>query len=1267
MRNAKLFSAAMLVTCALTANAQVPSHPQYIQKVPTYVSSDHGETLEQSFDMYFETWEPGVPLTEDDNFFISRVKQRARFVDTNTQVNPEMTQDRKMCWWCPIGISDKSWSAIPRYILNADNFSMWQYLDIHGDWSDGWIRVPAAFSDAAHRNGVENGCILFFDSSVSANSSTGKILSKLIEKNGDGTFKNAVKLIRFMKYYGVDGLGVNPEGSLSSSMVEPLKSFFEECHKVAIEEGWHFKVHWYESMTNGGGVSWTDQLSMNNNEWFQRQGKDYPVTDMFMLNYNWTGDKLPNSAAVARSLGRSSFDVYAGFDTQGRWITDGYSGDPNGGWVKLKKNDISLAMWGSHVKNMVYENSNELGSDALTLQTTYQKKLEQFFTGGTQNPANCPAITNQISSSSWNAMKKFHGISSFIPARSVLNQLPFVTRFGLGNGQFFNQEGQTVFANEWYNLGVQDFLPTWRWWVLDDSGNVPEDPIHCEFTFEDAWHAGSALKLSGATKKSNIRMFKTDFTVTDGTEITVRYKVKDGTEPHLNLIWSADGTTFKSYPMAAIPTANTWGVTTFRASDAGMTGKVVSLGFSVENTNGNYELLLGELSINDHKSYNPVKPTITSHKVLEGRYNEIDFKLIYKSKDQNPDKPWEPIYNEDVDTWYFEIYTQAKDGQPVLCATTTSWGAYVVGAPADMQEMDSKFGVCAVAPDGITRSEIAWTDYETRTVTQVDDVEIDKSVIKANEEFTVKFKDPTHKKSRSWQIINSASQKVITTKSNVTSLTYSLAEEGSYDLLIKSSVADAGTRICGLIQISPEATGAIPTIDALSVDNNEIKTGENTTATVNIKRLGEGKVSRGLAVRDPEMLMLPKEVASSAPYSIAMWFKVEKFAHGQYGTNLINKRNIGIKWPHNNWGDFWVHIWPKVYQAQTTENIISYTQANQPDGEGNVGFNGNKHESPNKNCMTEGYGITPNTWNHIVITATANRMQLWLNGHLMASQNKAFELNSASKGEGVIYIGGTNVYHGGLIGVIDELQLWNKELSEAEVADAMKGYKGRTIPDALTGYWDFENVATEGEGVGSYQYFANTGKGGDIRAKMIKFEGAGGEDTGGTTIATVNPDNSELGNPAIEGSMDVKTSVNWNMKGASMTENGNSAIASYSAPGSYTISVDVVNGWGKDSREDVVVVTSATGIEGTESDAVSTIEAYPNPFVDAVNVMFAKDGQYSIDVFTIGGKQVSSEVLDAKASEVARITIDGDTGMYLVRIMNNGVCVKTLKLNKVNR
>lgn len=1264
MRNAKLFSAAMLMTCALTVNAQVPSHPQYIQKVPTYVS-DRGETKDQSFDMYFETWEPGVALTEDDNFFISRVKQRDRFVNTATQVKSDLSQDRKMCWWCPIGISDKSWSATPRYIFNADNFSMWQYLDIHGDWSDGWIRVPAAFSDVAHRNGVENGCILFFDSSVSETSATGKILKMLVQKNADGSFKNAVKLIRFMKYYGIDGLGVNPEGSLSSSLVDPLKSFFEECHKVAAEEGWHFKVHWYESMTNSGGVSWTDQLSMNNNEWFQRQGKDYPVTDMFMLNYNWTGNKLPNSASVAKSLGRNSFDVYAGFDAQGRWITDGYPSDPNGGWVKLKNNDISIAIWGSHVKNMVYENSNELGSDALTLQNTYQKKLEQFFTGGTQNPSNCPPITNQISSASWNAMKKFHGISSFIPARSVLNELPFVTRFGLGNGQFFNEEGKTVFANEWYNIGVQDLLPTWRWWVLDDNGQIPEDAINCEFTFEDAWYAGSALKLSGATKKSNIRMFKTDFTVTDGTDITVRYKVKDGTDPHLNLIWSADGSTFKSYPMTATKAADEWGVTTFKASDAGMTGKVVSLGFSVENTNGNYELLLGELSINDNKSYNPVKPSIESHKVLEGRYNEIDFKLIYKSKDQDPAKPWEPIYNEDVDTWYFEIYTQAKDGQPVLCATTTSWGAYVVGAPADLQQMDSRFGVCAVAPDGITRSDIAWTDYVTRTVTQVDDVEIDKAVIKAKEEFTIKFKDPTHKKSYSWQIINSATQKTVTTKSNVTSLTYSLDEEGSYDLLIKSSRSDAGTRICGFIQISPEATGAIPTIATLSVDKKDINTEETATATVTISRLGEGKVSRGLAVRDPEMLMLPKEIGSSAPYSIAMWFKVEKFAHGQFGTNLINKRNISIGWPHNNWGDFWVHIWPKVYGAQTTENTISYTQANQADGtgQGQVGFNGNKHESPNQNCMSEGYGITPNTWNHIVITATANRMQLWLNGKLMASQNKSFSLNDASRNNGVIYIGGTNVYHGGLIGAIDELQVWNKELSEAEVADAMKGFRGRSIPDALTGYWDFEEVATDAEN--NSKYFANAGKGGDIRAKMIKFEGAGGEDTSGTTIATITPDNSELGNPAIEGTLDVKTSVNWNLKGASSsTENVNSATASYNTAGSYTIAVDVINSWGKDSREDVVVVTDATGIEGTNSDAVTTIEAYPNPFVDAVNVMFAKDGVYTVDVFTISGKQISTEILDVKATEVARITIDGDPGMYLVRIMNNGVCVKTLKVNK---
>lgn len=1228
--------------------AQVPSHPMYVQKDPTYKDS-RGETQKTPLYTYFESWTPGTPLTVDDNFFISRVRVKKRIENPATQVDPSMTLDRKLCWWCPIGISDKSWGAIPRYTFNADNFSMWQYVDIHGSWGDSWIRVPGAFSDAAHRNGVTNGCVLFFDSSVSTTSETGQIILKLTEKNADGTFKNARKLIKFMKYYGIEGLGVNPEGYLPSSMVDPLKGFFEECHKIAEEENWIFRVHWYESMTNSGYVTWTDQLSMNNNEWFQRQGKDYPVSDMYMLNYNWYGSKLPNSIQVAKNLGRNPYDVYAGFDTQGRWISSQFYPTADEGWVRLKNSEASIALWGSHTTNMIYENASEFGSDDLTLQTTYQKKLEQFFTGGTRNPANTPEVTNMIKSNSWNAMQKFHGMSSMLPARSAMTELPFITRFGLGNGMFFKVEGETKFDHKWYNIGVQDYLPTWRWWVLDDMGNVPADGINCEFTFEDAWHAGSALKLFGATAVSNVRMFKTDFDVPANAEITVRYKVQNGTDPHLKLIWSADGETFHSYTMEATPGAGEWGYTTFNAQEAGMAGKVVSMGFRVENTDSNYELLLGELAIDDKQTFAPVKPVITLKEVLTGRYNEVDFKLIFKSKDQDPANPAEPIYNDDVDTWYFEIYTQPEDGEPVLCTTTSSWAAYVVGAPASQNTRKSRFGVCAVAPDGVTRSEIAWTEYMERPVVQIEDVAINKTMIKAGEEFTISYVDPTHAKARSWEIVNSSTNARQQFASNVTSITTSIDTEGSYDLIIKKDATDTqGTRLCGLIQVSPSETGAVPTIGSLELSKSEIDVTEATTASFTVSRLGEGKVSRGLAVRDPEMLRLPKEVASAQNYSIAMWFKVEKYAHGRFGTNLINKRSLNVNWPHNNWGDFWVHIWPIVYSGQTVENEISYTQWGQS---ASPGFNGNIHESPNGKLKTDGHGISPMIWNHLVISSGGGKMYIWLNGKKCAEMNQSWTQYQ----NGPIYIGGTNVYHGGLIGVIDELQYWNKVLDQEGVLDAMKGYEGREIPANLAGYWDFETINEDGSS------FDNKGKGGDIKAQMIKFEGGGGESTSGTGEVAVKANNNELGNPAISGSLEVKTTQTLKAPGANVTEGNGSAELKYTSGGTYNVTLTVANRWGSDTRTQAVVVTDATALDEAK---IAELSAFPNPFTDAVNVMFAQEGTYEMGIYSVDGACLMKDVVEASQNEVVRVDLNAPKGIYILKVMKDNKCVQVIKLSK---
>ena len=134
----------------------------------------------------------------------------------------------------------------------------------------------------------------------------------------------------------------------------------------------------------------------------------------------------------------------------------------------------------------------------------------------------------------------------------------------------------------------------------------------------------------------------------------------------------------------------------------------------------------------------------------------------------------------------------------------------------------------------------------------------------------------------------------------------SLEEEGSYDIKVTNpDNSVAYTR--GIIQVSPDGTGAIPTIASLSADKEEAQVDENITLSYTASRLGEGSVSRSVKVEDPNLLRFP-EVVGSRPYTYMMWFKVDKYTHGSEGTNLIDKRSFSDVWPHNNWGDIWVTI-----------------------------------------------------------------------------------------------------------------------------------------------------------------------------------------------------------------------------------------------------------------------------------------------------------------------------------------------------------------------
>ena len=163
------------------------------------------------------------------------------------------------------------------------------------------------------------------------------------------------------------------------------------------------------------------------------------------------------------------------------------------------------------------------------------------------------------------------------------------------------------------------------------------------------------------------------------------------------------------------------------------------MGLVVENSPADYQLHVGEMALrNSTQLFNTATPTIKQVQVLRGRYNACDFKLQYASKDESD---WEKTYNDEVGTWYYEIYFQQKDQPQQLLTATTSWAAYVVDAPmvSGNDKRDCRFGVRAVAPDGKQGSEIVWTPYQRVEYNQpLSDVVADRPVIKPGEEFTLK-------------------------------------------------------------------------------------------------------------------------------------------------------------------------------------------------------------------------------------------------------------------------------------------------------------------------------------------------------------------------------------------------------------------------------------------------------------------------------------------------------------------------------------------------
>ena len=1244
--------ALFVAVCAIASAQGIPSHTQY-------VSIGSSKAWYQAYN----SWQPGTALysgtdaAENEQFFISRVKPRKRFTFTKTQVKESLNPDRKLLWWCPLGVGDNgNWNGIPSYYFGGEVYSMWSYTDIYGDWTAPLIQAPAAFLDACHKNGVRSGVVAAVGFGAQPTTGDGGHGSNIYALYNNGY----QKLLKYLRYYGVDGIGFNSEFSWSSLNMDSFRNLMGDCYANCESYGVPFNNAWYSFTSNGGGTGDYSYLDSGCVNWFHYNGKK--VSDAYFLNYNWGSSQLATSENTATNKGRSGFDVYGGMDYQGRSAAD---------WVALKNYNISVGLWGAHNMNMIYESRGELGATPKQLQKTYQLISENSFTGSSYNPVNTPQITSLLCHTT--SKTNFHGFSSFITARSTLTPQdngslvtdPFVTYFNLGNGMFFKEEGVTTFNHEWYNLGMQDYLPTWRWWwtknFMGKNASDASTDMTAEFTWDDAWFGGSCLQITGATTTSYLQLFKTKYPVQNNDIFTIRYKIVSGSG-NVALTASTEAaptTEVSSSVVKSTDETDEWLVKTVKVTNRGglkLDGQTLALlGLKFTNTTSDFKLLIGQISLTRSASATPGKPSVSLSKAMARNYKGVDMKIVYDmtshDKYKSGRQSYQSVYNTDVDTWFYKIYTQQEGCEPVLCTATTSWAAYVVGAPYDLQKGGKiRIGVSAVALDGNSESEISWGSYVNAPANQtVEGFSIDKPIIKAGEQFTVSFDDPTHA-AATWQIKASENDAVKYT-TTASSFTTSLNEEGIYDLYMTMNGQTELYR--GKIQISPTAVGAMPEIKTLTMSgakgNDWVEEGEEVTFSYTGRTDADGYVSRGMALGEKAFGIPAEQLGfnNQTPITLTFWLYINSFNHEQDGTQFLNIRSAADGWPNSDWG----YVWSTFKTDGSLE--FCYRKKNNPAGD-----NLYMEMDPTLEFKTQ-------TWYHIamIMGYNSNRtLTLYLNGKQVGFAQADAALYDW-KSSNVIMIGGRAFNRAGIDGTIDEVRLYKKELSAAEVKASMQHQSTAVTDASFIGYWDFEKDAVS---ITAGPVVESTGYNKSLIAGTYEIESLSNQ----MSAYTPRSISFAAGAPFISGTnYKIETLPAWSLKKASIISVGGDK-ASGSAKVIYPQTEDeqtfraeltLSNGWGSDSKSIEGIIVYPTGIEDV---TLEEMQAFPNPFENEVYVNFAEEGIYTVELYDNAGRMLNQASIAATAGEIVNIPVESEAGIYFIKVKSEAGLLKVMKVAK---
>ncbi|MDB6077117.1 MAG: glycoside hydrolase, family 85 [Akkermansiaceae bacterium] len=497
-------------------------------------------------------------------------------LNVNPYARPKEGKVEALISWNSIPAAAQGWRSTRVYAPTT-----WQYMDVVGHWggSGGVISIPNAhITDAAHRNGVSIHGLVFLAPRVYGG--TTAVVNDFIATRSNGSFPVADKMIQAARYFKFDGYFINmeTEGSDAAAAVK-MQNFMLYFRAQAPE----LAISWYDSMVSSGGISWQRQLNGSNQMFLQSGTKK--VADSMFLDFYWQNSaNLANSRSLARSLGRSEYDVYAGIDTEGA----GDNGTNTfGGSTPLDWNQIFPAGQPHTTSLGIYRpewtfNYSGNPSDAINREVRY-------WCGQNSDPSNTSIPSG--------GNPRWPGIAKFIPAKSPLTSLPFVTNFDLGQGERFMINGVSKMTGQWTNLSLQDILPTWKW-IVSSAGTK----LAPSFDFATAYYGGTSLKVAGTLTQgqpNEIKLYEASLPVAADTVARLTYKSAAVSSAQIEI-----GLAFEDAPetMVYLPSSSS-SSTSWRTAEAplgayaGRRIVLMTLRFSTAATVVNYAVNLGRLEV----------------------------------------------------------------------------------------------------------------------------------------------------------------------------------------------------------------------------------------------------------------------------------------------------------------------------------------------------------------------------------------------------------------------------------------------------------------------------------------------------------------------------------------------------------------------------------------------------------------------------------------------------------------------------------------------